>query len=205
MFHEDIVDCLSTDIKGAISKEMIKENFMVREEDGGYLIPPMRILKKYIEQESEARLLVTKGLSPSRIAEKIELKNKERRFQFKEEVFPGMQEDLKKMKELTKALKEQKEVVRDGTPAENEDVKQVMDQLNELPNVVTPQKKIINHTQSKNQGFRPRDNFSASPNRSVPYVPEQNVPKFAVKCYYSMEEEHSVGRCTEIVEDQNKK
>ncbi|MBW0572751.1 hypothetical protein O181_112466 [Austropuccinia psidii MF-1] len=106
MFHEDIFHCLSTDIKGAISKEMIKENVMVREEDGGYLIPPMNILKKYIEKELEARVLVTKGLSPSRIAEKIELKNKERRVQFKEEVFPGMQESLKKMKDLTKAPKE---------------------------------------------------------------------------------------------------
>ncbi|MBW0581490.1 hypothetical protein O181_121205, partial [Austropuccinia psidii MF-1] len=104
MFHEDLFDCLSADIKGAISKEMIKENVMVRAEDGGYLIPPMKILKKYIEQELEARVLVTKRLSPSRIAEKKELKNKERRVQFKEEVFPGMQEALKKMKELTRTL-----------------------------------------------------------------------------------------------------
>ncbi|MBW0577412.1 hypothetical protein O181_117127, partial [Austropuccinia psidii MF-1] len=29
MFHEDLFDCLSADIKGAISKEMIKENVMV--------------------------------------------------------------------------------------------------------------------------------------------------------------------------------
>ncbi|MBW0576698.1 hypothetical protein O181_116413 [Austropuccinia psidii MF-1] len=50
MFHEDLFDCLSTDIKGAISKEMIKDNFMVGAEDGGYLIPPINILKKYIDQ-----------------------------------------------------------------------------------------------------------------------------------------------------------
>ncbi|MBW0493445.1 hypothetical protein O181_033160 [Austropuccinia psidii MF-1] len=76
-FHEDFFDCLSTDIKGAISK--IKESVMVRAEDGGYLIPPMRILKKYIEQELEARILVTKRLSPQRIADQKESKNKERR------------------------------------------------------------------------------------------------------------------------------
>ncbi|MBW0566115.1 hypothetical protein O181_105830 [Austropuccinia psidii MF-1] len=201
MFHEDLFDCLSADIKGAIREEMIKENVMVRAEDGGYLIPPMKILKKYIEQELEARVLVTKRLSPSRIAEKKELKNKERRVQFKEEVFPGMQEALKKMKELTRTLKEQKEVVKEEAPAENEDVKQFMDQLNELTNVATPQKKIINNPQSNNQGFRPRDNVSPPPNRSVPYVPAQNVPKFSVKCYYCMEEGHSVGRCSELVED----
>ncbi|MBW0566978.1 hypothetical protein O181_106693, partial [Austropuccinia psidii MF-1] len=109
-----------------------------------------------------------------------------------------MQEALKKMKELTKALKEQREVVKDEEPAENEDVKQLMDRLNELTHVVTPQKKITNNPQSKNQGFRSRDNVSQPPNRSVPYVPAENVPKFAVKCYYCMEEGHSVGRCTEM-------
>ncbi|MBW0525102.1 hypothetical protein O181_064817 [Austropuccinia psidii MF-1] len=66
MFHEDLFDCLSADIKGAISKEMIKDNVMVRAEDGGYLILPMKILKKYIEQELEARMLVNKRFSLSR-------------------------------------------------------------------------------------------------------------------------------------------
>ncbi|MBW0477085.1 hypothetical protein O181_016800 [Austropuccinia psidii MF-1] len=64
MLHEDLFDCVSAEIKGAISKEMIKDNVMVREEDRGYQIPPMKILKKYIEQELEARILVTKRLSP---------------------------------------------------------------------------------------------------------------------------------------------
>ncbi|MBW0538753.1 hypothetical protein O181_078468 [Austropuccinia psidii MF-1] len=80
-----------------------------------------------------------------------------------------------------------------------------MDQLNELTNVATPQKKIISNPQSNNQGLRPRDNVAPPPNRSVPYVQAQNVPKFSVKCYYCMEEGHSVGRCSELVEDQNKK
>ncbi|MBW0485224.1 hypothetical protein O181_024939 [Austropuccinia psidii MF-1] len=48
MFHEDLFDFLSPYIKGAISKEMIKENAMVRAEDGEYLLPPMKFLKKYI-------------------------------------------------------------------------------------------------------------------------------------------------------------
>ncbi|MBW0494622.1 hypothetical protein O181_034337 [Austropuccinia psidii MF-1] len=165
----------------------------------------MKILKKYIAQELEARVLITQRLSPPSIAEQKESNNKEGRVQFKEEVFPGMQEALKKMKELTETLKEQKKVVKDEAPAENEDVKQFMDQSNELTNVATPQKKIINNPQSNIQGFRPRDNVSPPPNRSVPYVPAQNVPKFSVKFYYFMEEGNSVGRCNELVEDQNKK
>ncbi|MBW0542330.1 hypothetical protein O181_082045 [Austropuccinia psidii MF-1] len=109
------------------------------------------------------------------------------------------------MKEPTRTLNEQREVVQDEAPAENEDVKNFMEQLNELTNVATPQKKIINKPQSNNKGFRPRDNVSPPPNRSVSYVPAQNVPKFTVKCYYYMEEGHSMGRCNELVNDQNKK
>ncbi|MBW0509411.1 hypothetical protein O181_049126 [Austropuccinia psidii MF-1] len=181
MFHEDFFDCLSAEIKESLSREMIKESVMVRAEDQGYLIPPMKILKKYIEQELEARILVTKRLSTPRINEQKETRKKERRVQFKEEGFPGIEEALKKMNELSKSLKEQKEVVTDDAPAENEDFKQFMDQLDELTNVAKPQKKIMSNPQSNNPGFRPRDNFSQSPNRSVPYVLAQNVPKFTVK------------------------
>ncbi|MBW0569838.1 hypothetical protein O181_109553 [Austropuccinia psidii MF-1] len=116
-----------------------------------------------------------------------------------------MQEALNKMKELAKSLKEQREVVKAEAPAENEDVKRFMDQLNELTNVATPQKKITKNPQSNNQGFRRRDNVSPPPNRSVPYVPAQNLPNFTVKCYYCKGEGNSFGRATELVEDQNKK
>ncbi|MBW0529273.1 hypothetical protein O181_068988 [Austropuccinia psidii MF-1] len=56
MYNEEIFDCLSSDLKGAISKEIFEENVIVSEEDGGYLISPMRVLKKYIEEELEARI-----------------------------------------------------------------------------------------------------------------------------------------------------
>ncbi|MBW0516755.1 hypothetical protein O181_056470 [Austropuccinia psidii MF-1] len=190
MFHEDLFDCLSEDIKGAISKEMIKENVMVRAEDGESLIPPMRLLKKDLEQKLEATIFVTERLSPPRISEQKESKNKKRSVQFKEDVFPEMQEALKKIKELTKTLQEQRELFKEEAPAENEDVKTFMDQLNELTNVAKPQKKIINNTKAKKQGFRPRDNVSPPPNRCVPYVPAQNVPKFTVKFHYCKEEGH---------------
>ncbi|MBW0548519.1 hypothetical protein O181_088234 [Austropuccinia psidii MF-1] len=94
-----------------------------------------------------------------------------------------MQEALKKMKELTKTLKEQKEAVNKEVPSENEDVKQFMNQLNELTNMAKPQNKIINSPQSSNQGFKARENVPQPPNRSLPYVPAQNVQKFNVKYY----------------------
>ncbi|MBW0537999.1 hypothetical protein O181_077714 [Austropuccinia psidii MF-1] len=109
------------------------------------------------------------------------------------------------MKELIKTLKEQKEAVMDEAPVENKNVKQFLDQLNELTNVATPQKKIINNPQSNNQGFRPKDNVSSPPNRSVPYVPAQNVPKFTVKCYYFSEEGNSTVRSNELIEVKEQK
>ncbi|MBW0532563.1 hypothetical protein O181_072278 [Austropuccinia psidii MF-1] len=93
IFHEDLFDFLSADIKGAISKEMIEDNVMVRVEDGGYLIPPMKILKKYIEQESEPRILLTKRFSSSRDTGSNVTENR-KKAHFKEEAFPGMNEAL---------------------------------------------------------------------------------------------------------------
>ncbi|MBW0471645.1 hypothetical protein O181_011360 [Austropuccinia psidii MF-1] len=177
MLHKDSFNCLSTDIKVVISKEMIKDSFMVRAEDGGYLIPSMRILKRYIEQELEARVLVTKRLPTQRITNRNEAKLKDKRVQFKDKVFTRMQQCLKKMKELTKTLKEQKEVVKEVELAENEDVKKLMEQLNELTNLATPQNKIINNSHSINQDLRQRNNFPPPPTKEFPYVPEQNPPR----------------------------
>ncbi|MBW0519802.1 hypothetical protein O181_059517 [Austropuccinia psidii MF-1] len=157
MFHEDVFDCLSADIKGAISKKMIQDNVMVRAEDGGYLIPPMRILKKYIEQELEASILVTKRLSSPRVkAVKNESITKENNVKLKEELFPGMQEDFKKMKELTKTLKKQKVVVNKEVPREKEVPKHFMEQLDELSKIAKPQKIAYSKPQVENLGFRPK-------------------------------------------------
>ncbi|MBW0570605.1 hypothetical protein O181_110320 [Austropuccinia psidii MF-1] len=206
MFHEDVFDCLSSDIKGTISKEMIKDNVMVRAEDGGYLIPPMRILKKYIEQELEARILVTKRLSSPRIKTvKNESITKENNVKFKEELFPGMQEALKKMKELTKSLKEQQVVVNKEVPREKEVSKQFMEQLDELSKIAKPQKIAYANPQAENSGFRPKENLPPASSRYVPYAPAQNAPKQFVRCYYCSEEGHSTRRFNELIEDQNKK
>ncbi|MBW0498406.1 hypothetical protein O181_038121 [Austropuccinia psidii MF-1] len=187
------------------NKEMIKDNVMVRAEDGGYLIPPMRILKKYIEQELEARILVTKRLSSQRIKTvKNESITKKNNVKFKEELFPGMQEALKKMKELTKTLKEQQAVVNKEVPREKEVSKHFMEQLDELSKIAKPQKMDYANPQAGNLGVRPKENLPPASSRYVPYAPAQNAPKQFVRCYYCSAEGHSTGRCNELIEDQNK-
>ncbi|MBW0526539.1 hypothetical protein O181_066254 [Austropuccinia psidii MF-1] len=206
MFHEYVFDCLSADIKGAMSKGMIKDNVMVRAEDGGYLIPPMRILKKYIEQELEARILVTKWLSSPRIKTvQNESITKENNVKFKEELFPGMQEALKKMKELTKTLKEQKLVFNKEVTREKEVSKQLMEQLDEVSKSAKPQKVAYANPQAENLGLRPKENLPPESSRYVPYAPAQNAPKTFVRCYYCLEEGHYTGRFSKLIEDQNKK
>ncbi|MBW0564083.1 hypothetical protein O181_103798 [Austropuccinia psidii MF-1] len=166
---------------------MIKYNAIVRSEDGGYPIPPMRILKKYIEQELEARVLVTKRLSSPRnrtvMNESITQKNY---VKFKEELFPGMEYALKKMKELTKTLKEQKVVVNKEVCREKEFSNEFMEKLDDLR-------------------FRPKENLPPASSRYVPYAPAQNAPKPFARFYYCSEEGHFTGGCNELFEDKNKK
>ncbi|MBW0509272.1 hypothetical protein O181_048987 [Austropuccinia psidii MF-1] len=97
--------------------------------------------------------------------------------QFKDEVFTGMQESLNKMKELAKTLKEQKEVVKEEEPSENEDVKKLMEKLNELTNLATHQKSIINNPHTSNEHLGKRNNFPPPPTKEFPYAPAQNAPR----------------------------
>ncbi|MBW0504493.1 hypothetical protein O181_044208 [Austropuccinia psidii MF-1] len=51
----------------------------------------------------------------------------------------------------------------------------------------------------------PKDSLPPFPQRHITYTPAQNIPKPYVKCYYCLEEGHSVDRCNYLFEDQNKK
>ncbi|MBW0558383.1 hypothetical protein O181_098098 [Austropuccinia psidii MF-1] len=204
MFHEDLFDCLSADIKGAISKEMIKDNVMVRAEDGGYLIPPMKILKKYIEQELEARILVTKRFSLSRDTGKYVTENIKKVY-FKEEALPGMNEAFNKMNEITESLKEKIMEPRKESQVENEDFKKFMTQLEELKNLSKPQMGEATKNQFNNQQFKPKNYLPPFLQKHIPYTPAQNISKPYVKCYYCLEEGHSVNRCNYLFDYQKKK
>ncbi|MBW0498963.1 hypothetical protein O181_038678 [Austropuccinia psidii MF-1] len=201
MYHEDIFDFLSSDVKGAISKKMIKENVMVRAEDGGYQILPKRVLKNHIEQELEARILVTKRLSSPYRKERGDYGVKERKVQFKEESFPGMQEALKKMKELTKSLKEQQEPSKKEISKEKDDVEQFMDQLSELTSLATTQKRNPIQFQTSNQELNTKSNQIPASSSHFPYIPEQQGPRKLYKCTYHLKYGHTVSRCNDLTED----
>ncbi|MBW0510713.1 hypothetical protein O181_050428 [Austropuccinia psidii MF-1] len=56
--NQEILASLSTSFQESICKEMIKDRAMVQALDGGYIIPILDILKLYIEQDLEAKVLI---------------------------------------------------------------------------------------------------------------------------------------------------
>ncbi|MBW0485923.1 hypothetical protein O181_025638 [Austropuccinia psidii MF-1] len=55
---QEIFASLSSSVQKSIYKEMIKDKEMEQALDGGYIIPRLEILKLYIKQDLEARVLI---------------------------------------------------------------------------------------------------------------------------------------------------
>ncbi|MBW0466716.1 hypothetical protein O181_006431 [Austropuccinia psidii MF-1] len=56
--NQEILASLSTSAQESIYKEMIKDRAMVQALEGGYIMPRLDILKLYIEQDLEAKVLI---------------------------------------------------------------------------------------------------------------------------------------------------
>ncbi|MBW0529272.1 hypothetical protein O181_068987 [Austropuccinia psidii MF-1] len=91
-----------------------------------------------------------------------------------------MQEALKKMKELTKSLKEQQEPFRKDISKEKDDIKQFMDQLGELTSLATPQKQNQIHFQTSKQELNPKANQIPASSSHFPYIPAQQGPSHSI-------------------------
>ncbi|MBW0572807.1 hypothetical protein O181_112522 [Austropuccinia psidii MF-1] len=74
---------------------MIKDKALVQAFHGGYIIPRLEILKLYIEQDLEAKVLIQQK-------EFSQPTSQEKKARFEEE---SWEEVLKKMKDLTKTFK----------------------------------------------------------------------------------------------------
>ncbi|MBW0505081.1 hypothetical protein O181_044796 [Austropuccinia psidii MF-1] len=116
-----------------------------------------------------------------------------------------MKNSSHQLKELDRKINKQKTSVKVEDHEEKKELMEYIKQINRFSEAVIAKNEKIKDSNQISQIFKPRENVSPPPNRSVPYVPEQDVTRFNIKCYYCMEEGHPVGRCTEIVDDQNKK
>ncbi|MBW0585372.1 hypothetical protein O181_125087 [Austropuccinia psidii MF-1] len=93
--NQEILASLPTSVQESIYKEMIKDRAMVQALDGGYIIPRLDILKLYIEQHLEAKVLVKQK-------QFYKPKPPEKKTRFEDE---SWDEVLKQVKELTQKIK----------------------------------------------------------------------------------------------------
>ncbi|MBW0571616.1 hypothetical protein O181_111331 [Austropuccinia psidii MF-1] len=91
---QEILAIIFLSVKQSIFKEMVKDEAMVQALNGGYIIPRLEILKLYIVQDSEAKVLIQQK-------EFSQEKSQRRKARFEEE---PQEELLNKMKDLTQKI-----------------------------------------------------------------------------------------------------
>ncbi|MBW0530797.1 hypothetical protein O181_070512 [Austropuccinia psidii MF-1] len=129
--NQEILASLSSSVQESIYKEMIKDKAMVQALDGGYIITRLEILKLYIEQDLEAKILIQQ----KRFSKEKSQKKKAR---FKKE---SWEEVLKKMKDLTQKIQNSQPQVHKSKDTGKESVKKLLNQLKHLSEVVESKKK----------------------------------------------------------------
>ncbi|MBW0538020.1 hypothetical protein O181_077735 [Austropuccinia psidii MF-1] len=134
--NQEILSSLSSSVQESIYKEMMKDEAMVQALDGGYIVPRLEISKLYIEHDLEAKFLIQqKEVSQS--------KSQGKKSRFEEEIW---EEVLKQMKDLTQRIQNTQPQEHQSKDTRKESVKEVLNKLKHLSEVVESQKK----TQERN-------------------------------------------------------
>ncbi|MBW0528489.1 hypothetical protein O181_068204 [Austropuccinia psidii MF-1] len=173
---------------------------MVQALDGGYIIPRLNILKLYIEQDLEAKVLIQQK-------ECFKPKPPEKKTIFEEE---SWDEALKQVKELTQKIRNPQQPEPQLRNEGKESAKEVLNQLKKLSEAAnTPRRNWNNNHKRRfpqnNQTYRPRNPLPPFSSSYQPYIPAQMAPRPPLKCAYCKEEGHSATRCTHLAEDLDKK
>ncbi|MBW0562772.1 hypothetical protein O181_102487 [Austropuccinia psidii MF-1] len=203
--NEELYASLSPEIRTSIIKEMRRDKVIIQARDGGYIVPEMKVLKSYIEQELET-VIISRDRSQDTNSH-YELnqphidKTKAKKVQFEDDT---MGNSLNQLKELNNKIKEQQRP-RIQDQEEKKEIKDFIKQIKELTEAVLPQNKTGQVFKQENQARYPKDSLPPFSQRHIPYTPAQNIPKPYVKCYYCLEEGHCVNRCNYLFDDQNKK
>ncbi|MBW0526183.1 hypothetical protein O181_065898 [Austropuccinia psidii MF-1] len=199
--NQEILASLSSSVQKSIYKEMIKDKAMVQALDGGYIIPRLENIKLYIEKDFEAKFLIHQK-------EFSQPKSQEKKAKFEEE---SWEEVLKQMKDLTKKIQNPQLQGHQSKDTGNEPLKEVLNQLKCLSEVVESPKKPQpsnnrdQRTIQNSQPFRPRYPSPPISSGYQPYVPAQMAARQPLRCYYCLEEGHSTIRCDHLTEDLEKR
>ncbi|MBW0494285.1 hypothetical protein O181_034000 [Austropuccinia psidii MF-1] len=116
---------------------MIKDRAMVQALDGGYIIPKLNILKLYIEQDLDAKVLIQQK-------EFSKPKPPEKKTRFEHE---SWDEVLKQVKEITHKLKNPPQPEPQQRNEGKESLKEVLNQLRNLSEAVNPPRKNFQNNQ----------------------------------------------------------
>ncbi|MBW0551091.1 hypothetical protein O181_090806 [Austropuccinia psidii MF-1] len=178
---------------------------MIQARDGGYIVPEIEVLKSYIEQEVEAVVLsrdrVEDKMSQDEFNHTYLNKAQEKKVKFE---FETMENALSQLKDLNKKNKEQQRP-KIQYQEEKKEFKDFIQKIKEFTEALLPQSKTGQVFKQENKTRYPRDSLPPFSQRHLPYLPAQNAPKPYLKCYYCLEEGHSLNRCNYLIEDQNKK
>ncbi|MBW0524045.1 hypothetical protein O181_063760 [Austropuccinia psidii MF-1] len=126
--NQEILASLSTSTQESIYKPIIKDRAIVQALDGGYTITRLYILKLYIEQDLEAKVLIKQK-------EFFKPKSPEKKTRFESEIWV---EVLKQVKELTRKIKKPTQPELQPRNEGKEPVKEVLNQLKTLSEAVNP-------------------------------------------------------------------
>ncbi|MBW0480351.1 hypothetical protein O181_020066 [Austropuccinia psidii MF-1] len=198
--NQEVLESLSTSVRESIYKEIIKDRAMVQTLDGGYIIPTLEILKLYIEEDLDAKVLIQKK-------EFYKPKPSEKKTIFEDE---SWDEVLKQVKELTQKLKDPPQPEPQPRNEGKESVKEVLNQLKPLSEAINPPRKNWNNNQEQrfpqnNQPYRSKNPLPPFPSIYKPYIQAQMAPRPQLKCVYWKEEVHSATRCTHLAENLDKR
>ncbi|MBW0566806.1 hypothetical protein O181_106521 [Austropuccinia psidii MF-1] len=166
-------------------QEMIKDRAIVQALDGGYIIPRLDILKLYIEQDLEAKVLIQqKKISKTKPPEK--------KTRFEDE---SWDEVLKQVKGLTQKIKNPPQPEPQPRNEGKESVKEVLNQVKPLSEAVNPPRRNWSNNQEQRfpQNNQPYITRNPSPPFSSiyqPYIPAQIAPRPPLKCAYCTGEGH---------------
>ncbi|MBW0583785.1 hypothetical protein O181_123500 [Austropuccinia psidii MF-1] len=180
---------------------MIKDMAMVQDLDGDYIILRLEILKLYIEQDLEAKFLI-------QLKKFSQTKSKETKARFEQESWKKVS---KQMKDLIKKIQNPHPQENQSKDTGNESVKEVLNQLKHLSEVVKSPKKpqpSNNQDQRTIQSSQPfRTRYPSPPISSgyQPYFSAQMAPRQPFKCYYFSKERHSAFRCNHLTESLEKR
>ncbi|MBW0473500.1 hypothetical protein O181_013215 [Austropuccinia psidii MF-1] len=115
------------------------------------------------------------------------------------------------MKDLTQKIQNSQQKEHQSKDHREESVKEVLNQLKHLSEVVArPKKTQTSNNQDQkitpnSQPFRTRYPLPPISSSYQPYVPAQMAPRQPLKCYYCLEEGNYAIRCTNLIEDLEKR